>query len=92
MPELKEALDLYVDMNDMVRHHMHSLAEDRNVSDIELTSEASAMAGILALYATRILIIEEDPVMRPVYAFMCEDLYNAILSSMADEHDNKEAK
>ena len=92
MSELKEALDLYVDMNDMVRHHMHSMAADRNVSDIELTAEASVMASILSLYANQILVIEEDPVMVPVYAFMCEDLYNAIASFMQNDIDKKEAQ
>lgn len=82
--ELKEELYLYTEMSIMVRHHMHSLAADRKVSDIELKSEAREMAGILALYATRILITEVDPVMMPVYAFMCEGLRSDILSTMAD--------
>lgn len=92
MPELKEAFDLYVDMNDKVRHHMHSMAADHNVSDLELTAEASAMAAILSLCANQILVIEEDPVMVPVYAFMCEDLYNVIASIMQNDIDKKEAQ
>jgi hypothetical protein len=88
MIDLREALDLYDDMNDMIRHHMHSMVEDHNVSDTELTAEASAMAAILSLYANQILVIEEDPVMLPVYAFMCENLYNAISSVINDSIDN----